>query len=52
MYLPSTAQGSAVVAAVPHFPLLTAHPIYQVHAGLFMASDQNHPVLIGHIALP
>jgi hypothetical protein len=30
IYLPPTAPGSTLDAAVPHFPLITAHPLRQV----------------------
>jgi hypothetical protein len=50
--LPPTDRGSNGDAAVPHFSVVTAHPLEQVLTGLLMASDHEHPVLIGQIALP
>jgi hypothetical protein len=54
-YIPlaPTALASTVDAAVPpHLPLMTTQLLYQVLTGLFIAPDQEHPVLIGHNALP
>jgi hypothetical protein len=51
--LAPTALASTVDAAVPpHLPRTTAQLIYQVLTGLFIAPDQEHPVLIGQNALP
>jgi hypothetical protein len=49
---PSTTPGSTMDAAVPHLTLMTAHPLYQVHSSILIGSDQEHPMLIGHIAWP
>jgi hypothetical protein len=50
--LPPAEPGSAEDAAVPHLPLMTAHLLHQVFTGLLIASDQEHSMLIVHIALP
>jgi hypothetical protein len=51
--LAPTALASTVDAAVPpHLPLMTTKLLYQVLTGLFIAPDQEHPVLIGHNAFP
>jgi hypothetical protein len=49
---PPTAPGSTMDTAVPHLPLMTAHLLFQVLACLLLASDQDHPKLIGDIAVP
>jgi hypothetical protein len=50
--LPQTNPGSTVDAALPHHPLMIAHPLYQVPIGPLVSYSKELLKAIGNFALP